>query len=155
MKQIKILVLVFSLAVFGCKNDVKNNAETKEVNMPEKTIEKPQSARNELGKGKIILINSEEAEKLMQSKELQIVDVRTEEELKGGTIDGSVNMIYQENFEEKMQSLDKSQPVLVYCHSGRRSAECAKILQEAGFQKIYDLDGGVKQWIKDGKPLVH
>ena len=44
----------------------------------------------------------------------------------------------------------QSKPVIVYCRSGRRSAECAKQLKEKGFVKIYDLEGGIAKWEFEG-----
>ncbi|HET8838989.1 MAG TPA: rhodanese-like domain-containing protein [Flavobacteriaceae bacterium] len=153
MKHLKLIVLIFSLAIFGCKDEVNKSANNENTaDTAETTLTATQNSEQQ---GEIILVTPEEAKKLMLSDNLQIVDVRTEKELKTGMIDGAENMIYEENFKEKMQSLDKSQPVLVYCHSGRRSAKCAKILQENGFEKIFDLKGGIKGWIKEGEPLVH
>jgi len=34
----------------------------------------------------------------------------------------------------------------VYCKSGNRSAKCAAKMKDAGFVKIYDLDGGIAKW---------
>ena len=42
--------------------------------------------------------------------------------------------------------LDKKKPVILYCKGGTRSAKCAKKLKDAGFEKIYDLDGGLSRW---------
>lgn len=154
MKHLKFILLIISLAIFGCKNEGEKSAnkENTRKNTPETSLSATQNTEQQ---GEIILVTPEEAKKLMQLENLQIVDVRTEKELKTGMINGAENMIYEENFQERIQTLDKSQPVLVYCHSGRRSAKCAKILQEKGFEKIYDLKGGIKGWIKEGEPLVH
>ncbi|MBT8269373.1 MAG: rhodanese-like domain-containing protein, partial [Bacteroidia bacterium] len=53
-------------------------------------------------------------------------------------------------FEQDIQGLDKSKPVVVYCRSGRRTAKCTKKMIEAGFVKIYDLEGGITQWQHEG-----
>ena len=55
-------------------------------------------------------------------------------------------------FDKDIENLDKSKPVLLYCKSGGRSAECAKKLKDAGFEKVYDLDGGISKW-KHSKDL--
>ena len=47
---------------------------------------------------------------------------------------------------KNIQKLDKSKPVVLYCKGGGRSAKCAKKLKDAGFEKIYDLEGGLSKW---------
>lgn len=137
-------------ALFGCddgkKEDQKEAAKTQDTVMND-------VVKDDNG-APIILISPEEAKKLMQLESTQLVDVRTAEELQNGRIKGALNMVYQKNFKEKIASLDKTKPIIVYCRTGRRSALCADILKEAGFEKIYDLDGGITQWIKEGKPVV-
>lgn len=148
----KIWGLVLVLAVVSCKNSQKESALEKKETTEATTS--TQADKNDVGSG-ITLITPEEAEKLMQLENTQLVDVRTVEELESGKIAGAVNFIYEKNFEEKIAHLDKTQPVIVYCHSGRRSAICAEILKEAGFEKIYDMDGGITQWKKEGRPVVN
>ncbi len=85
----------------------------------------------------------------------QILDVRTLAEFKNGHIYDAVNMnVDDPSFVLQIQSLDKNSPVAVYCRSGIRSLHAAKILEENGFQIIYNLKGGLNQWIKDGKEIV-
>ncbi|HHC79221.1 MAG TPA: rhodanese-like domain-containing protein [Flavobacteriia bacterium] len=78
---------------------------------------------------------------------VQLVDVRTPKEYNNERIKGAININYYEEslFKNKMATLDKSQPVYVYCRSGVRSSKSAKILKNAGF-KVYDLKGGIKAW---------
>ncbi len=88
-------------------------------------------------------------------KATQILDVRTLTEFKNGHIYDAVNMnVDDPSFAIQIQSLDKNSPVAVYCRSGIRSLHAAKILEENGFQIIYNLEGGLNQWVKDGKEIV-
>ena len=102
----------------------------------------------------IQMVSSDEMEELMQQEKTQLVDVRTEKEFESGHLIGAQNIVYDENFLEKLESLDKNKPVAVYCHSGGRSEKCAEILKKAGFKKIYDLEGGITQWEYDKKDTV-
>ena len=82
---------------------------------------------------------------------LQIVDVRTAEEYGVSHLKDAQNICVTEaDFKEKVKTLDKDKPVYVYCKSGGRSAKASKILADLGFTKIYDLDGGITAWEKDG-----
>ena len=84
----------------------------------------------------------------------QIVDVRTPQEYSTGYIAGARNInFYDKDFKTQLESLDKTQPVFVYCKVGGRSAQAAKQLQESGFTKIYDLEGGMLSWTRNGLPV--
>lgn len=95
----------------------------------------------------IKVISTQEMQTLLKMDQVQLVDVRTPKEFKGGYIETAQNIDFKSpTFEADILKLDKEKPVLLYCHSGRRSASCAEKLQEAGFTKIYDLEGGISRW---------
>ena len=99
-------------------------------------------------KGDIQVITSEEMQTLLELEDVQFVDVSSEEERKkSGYIEGSQNIDFNSpTFDEDINKLDKSKPVILYCKTGGRSAKCAQKLKDAGFVKIYDLKGGITQW---------
>ena len=87
--------------------------------------------------------------KLIKSKPGQLLDVRTKGEVAKGAIAGSQNIdLFDENFEAKIDKLDKSKPVYVYCASGGRSGEAMELMQKKGFKEVYNLDGGYNAWKK-------
>lgn len=93
------------------------------------------------------MVSPEEMKTLLEMEDIQLVDVRTPEEYKEGYIEDSQNIDFMSpTFDEDIIKLDKNKPVIVYCKSGGRSAKCAQKLKEAGFIKIYDLEGGITQW---------
>lgn len=84
----------------------------------------------------------------------QVIDVRTPKEYKAGHIENAVNIhVYDKDFEQRLDKLDKSKPVYVYCKAGGRSAEAVEIMQKKGFKKITELDGGMDAWAEAGKPV--
>ena len=84
--------------------------------------------------------------KIIEDKNIQIVDVRTPDEYKEGHIPNAKNIdIYSKDFDNKILDLNKETPVAVYCRSGKRSLEASKKLINQGF-KVYDLDGGILAW---------
>ena len=83
------------------------------------------------------------------------LDVRTPSEFNEGHIEGASLIDFQSgNFENEITSLNKNQTYAIYCRSGNRSGEAVKVMTEAGFTKIYNLDGGVIDWASAGLPLV-
>lgn len=99
--------------------------------------------------GSIITQDVATFKKTLQSKKVQLVDVRTPAEYTAGNIEGSQNIdVKSDQFKEMAGKLDKKRPVAVYCKAGVRSANAANILKEMGFKKIYNLDGGYTAWTK-------
>tara|TARA_R110002049_G_scaffold3795_5_gene27587 strand:- start:66423 stop:66839 length:417 start_codon:yes stop_codon:yes gene_type:complete len=119
-----ILGLFFLLAAFSCNQNIE---------------------------GEIKVISPEEMNTFLQLDNVQLVDVRTPEEHNKESIPKSQNIDFESpTFLDDIDKLDKNKPVLLYCGSGGRSAKCAQKLLDAGFIKIYDLDGGISKWKHDG-----
>jgi len=84
------------------------------------------------------------------------LDVRTPGEYMGGFIQGAQNIDFQSgNFENEIASLDKNATYAVYCRSGNRSGQAVKVMHDAGFHNVYNLNGGVIDWANAGLPLVN
>ncbi len=84
-----------------------------------------------------------------------ILDVRTEPEYKSGHIENAENIdYYLEGFKDELGELDKNKTYLIYCASGNRSGRTLKIMDEMGFQKAYNVLGGIKGWKSKGLPVV-
>ncbi|MDU8885355.1 rhodanese-like domain-containing protein [Yeosuana sp. MJ-SS3] len=119
--------LVTALFTASCKKDVKSSEEI------------------------ITVISPEEMQELLLIDGVQLVDVRTPEEYNDGYIANSQNIDFKSpTFDEDIEKLDKNKPVILYCRSGGRSAKCAQKMKDAGFVKIYDLDGGISKWEHEG-----
>lgn len=93
------------------------------------------------------LVTAEEMKSILELEDVQLVDVRTPKEFNELRIANAQNIDFRSpTFEQDIAKLDKSKPVVLYCKSGKRSAKCSKKLQEAGFEKIYELEGGISKW---------
>ncbi|MEO5916361.1 MAG: rhodanese-like domain-containing protein [Luteolibacter sp.] len=86
----------------------------------------------------------------------QLLDVRTKEEWDEGHLKGAkLVTLSDEGFADKAKAvIDTRKPVVVYCHSGKRSAKAAKLLHDAGFTTVHDMAGGIVAWEKEGKAVV-
>ena len=90
---------------------------------------------------------------LEKEKDAQLIDVRTPGEVKKGYLKSAKNLnLFDDDFKQQLEKLDKKKPVYVYCHSGGRSSECAGMLKEMGFKNVTDMDGGFSKWQKSGLP---
>ncbi len=84
-----------------------------------------------------------------------IVDVRTSMEYKKGHIKGAVNVSYLGfGFKKRMEKLDLTKDIYIYCQSMHRSPLAAKKLASLGYENIYDLEGGFKKWEEAGFEVV-
>jgi phage shock protein E len=84
------------------------------------------------------------------------LDVRTPGEFNEGHIEGALLVDFESgNFENEIAALDKTKTYAVYCRSGSRSGQAVKIMSDAGFTNIYNLNGGVIDWANAGLPLVN
>lgn len=87
------------------------------------------------------------AEKLTTTENPQLIDVRTPGEYEVEHLEKSTNIDWNGNdFTSKVEKLDKSRPVFVYCKVGGRSSQAANKLASLGFKEIYNLDGGIMKW---------
>jgi thioredoxin len=91
--------------------------------------------------------------KIKSNPKALLLDVRTSGEFGGGHLPNAKNLDFRSpDFAEKIKSLDKSQPVLIYCLSGGRSAQAAELMRKEGFA-VTEMKGGYLKWTTKMKPL--
>ena len=104
--------------------------------------------------GSIELLPPEEFEKVIQNESVFLLNVHIPY---SGEINGTDEIIEDwENLGKYMEKLpmDVSVPIAVYCRSGKMSADASKQLLEMGYQKIYELDGGMTAWEESGRKII-
>ena len=96
-----------------------------------------------------------EAESLLaSSRDVVVVDVRTQEEFAEGHIAGARNVNFNSpNFVEKMQEFT-GKKVLLHCASGGRSSRAIEALSSTSFAQLYHLNKGFNAWQEAGKPVT-
>lgn len=87
---------------------------------------------------------------LMKDKKVFLIDVRSNQEYEEGHLDGAINIPLfniEKDIEKVVQS--KQDTVILYCAKGIRSLEAKKILENLGYERVYNLKGGIdKIWVK-------
>jgi rhodanese-related sulfurtransferase len=82
-----------------------------------------------------------------------LVDVREVNEVSStGVIPGAINMPLS-SFSSTVTQLPQDTTIVVYCNSGNRSRQAARILTQNGYDQLLDLTG-IQQWRRAGKQLV-
>lgn len=95
-------------------------------------------------------VSPEEWEKMLEQKEKVLIDVRNDYEWKIGHFEGS-ELPKLETFRDFVKYAEElktrvnpdTTPVMMYCTGGIRCELFSSLLMEHGFEKIYQLDGGV------------
>ena len=101
-------------------------------------------------------ISSDELEVLINENDVKLIDVRRPSEFNSGHIENAINIdYYGGNFSKIFDNLDKSQAIVLYCKSGRRSSKSAVKLVEKGFNNVYNLNGGFEVWAFKGKDIQY
>jgi hydroxyacylglutathione hydrolase len=85
-------------------------------------------------------------------KFLQFVDVRRVAEYAAGHAVRTIN-IPLDKLSKEIDKLDPATPTYVICQSGYRSSAAASILENAGFNRIYNVAGGTARWIEKSLPV--
>ena len=121
MKRIFVISVIIIFCLCGCGTDSKLNSD-----------------------GTIDFVYAKE---LMINENAILVDVRSEDEYNEGHIDGAlllpVDSINEDSASEVIESKDST--VIVYCRSGNRSSQALQILNDLGYENVYDL-GAMSNW---------
>ena len=99
-------------------------------------------------------MSAHELKQKMDAREpFELIDVRETFEYEIARIDGA-RLIPLGEIAERADELPRDRPIVVHCHSGRRSAEAVRLLQQRGFGNIYNLEGGIDGWSDQIDPGV-
>ena len=82
------------------------------------------------------------------------IDVREDHEWAKGHAKGAIHLgkgIIERDIEKTIPDLRAE--IVLYCGGGYRSALAADALQKMGYQKVFSMVGGYKEWVKGGHPV--
>jgi sulfur-carrier protein adenylyltransferase/sulfurtransferase len=90
--------------------------------------------------------------RLDRGDDLYILDVREPHEYQICNLHG--NLIPLGQLPNRVNELDSSREIVAHCRSGKRSADAVEFLRKAGFQKVWNLKGGILAWSDEVDPSV-
>lgn len=92
-------------------------------------------------------ITGSQFQKMISNNNILILDVRSSGEYKKGHIPNAKNLPV-DTLSSKLSTLNsyKDSDIVVYCASGGRSARACDILSKNGFNKVYNLSGGISSY---------
>jgi sulfur-carrier protein adenylyltransferase/sulfurtransferase len=91
-------------------------------------------------------------EKLDNGEGVSVLDVREPHEYEVANI--SARLIPLGELPERLVELDQNDNLAIHCKTGGRSARAVKLLQDAGFQNVYNVKGGITAWSEEIDPSV-
>lgn len=96
-----------------------------------------------------------DATQMINREEALVLDVRLEAEFKEGHILNSLHMPMK-YLSEQTRKLDKhrSRPIITVCRTGQQSAGASAMLRKRGFERVYNLSGGILAWQNASLPLT-
>ncbi|NLV85202.1 MAG: rhodanese-like domain-containing protein [Spirochaetales bacterium] len=87
-------------------------------------------------------------------KAFKVFDIRSKEDFEKGHIAGAVHSVWAQ-FGNVLDTLDKSDRIVVACYSGQTSGQTVGILRALGFSNAYTLASGIPNgWVAKNLPLV-
>lgn len=97
----------------------------------------------------------EETKRMIESKseDVTLLDVRTADEYHTAHIEDAT-LIPVAELSNRTEELNKSKKIIVYCRSGKRSVIASGILIEHGFDRVYNVLGGINAWEESGYAVV-
>ena len=100
-------------------------------------------------------IKPQEAVRLINHEGAVPLDVREDKEFSEGHILNALHVPYG-LIEKRLVELEpyKSQPLIVYCRVGQRSAQASSVLRNQGFERVYKLSGGIVAWRGADLPTI-
>jgi sulfur-carrier protein adenylyltransferase/sulfurtransferase len=91
--------------------------------------------------------------KMDAGEAFELIDVREPFEFEIARIDRA-KLIPLGEISERANELRREQAFIIHCHSGRRSAQAVRLLKQRGFNKVYNLEGGIDAWSEFIDPTV-
>lgn len=100
-------------------------------------------------------LEPQQATLLINHEEAVVVDVRPMADFNGGHIVNALNIPIN-GFGNQIGTLEKhrNKPIILSCRSGNQSQHAVRQLRKAGFEKVYNLRGGIMAWQSANLPIT-
>lgn len=92
-------------------------------------------------------------EQMKKGESFRLIDVREPVEFEIARIAGA-ELLPLSRFSEWAHGLNPEEKIVVICHHGIRSAQVCAVLAREGFDKLYNLAGGIDRWSQEVDPSV-
>ena len=138
---------VLALALVACGGE--ENTAPDEVNLEEETEIVAVD-----GGGSYTAVTVEGVAMMLEEKDFPFINVHIPYE---GEIEGTDAFIPFDEIAQHLDELpaDKDARIVLYCRSGNMSAQAANELAQLGYTDVWDVEGGMVDWERSGRPLLN
>lgn len=151
------ILIIFSAFMFSCsdKNSQTGSQETSgSSNREDSSSQINNATQSSQVKNNVKNVSVDDVSNMLKDRNKYfLLDVRTQAEYDEGLIENSV-LIPVSELESRLSEIPADKPVIVYCRSGSRSAQAAEILVKNNFNPVYNMLGGITEWVKKGYPVI-
>ena len=103
----------------------------------------------------VVSVNPQQAQELISRGEVEVIDVRDPPgEWSGGHISGA-RFVPLSQLRSNPKGLLVRDGVVFVCAAGVRSQSAARIAASLGLERVYNVTGGTRAWVKAGLALVN
>ena len=135
------ILTVTSLALAGCLNPTVTSIDPIGQTLPDYGLISPEEA--------FAVIQA-----YQEDPDFVLLDIRTPAEVEAGHLPDAENLdFYDSAFRDDLAALDRNKIYLIYCRTANRTGQAWILMTELGFEKVYDLDGGIRLWNDMGYPI--
>jgi rhodanese-related sulfurtransferase len=101
-------------------------------------------------------LEAPELQALLEARveDVALIDVRNPAEVARGQIPGARNIPLHLLPLSMDELTAEGRPLVLYCHSGARSAQACRYLAGCGHERVYNLRGGILGWLQSGRPVT-
>ena len=93
-----------------------------------------------------------QVKQMIENGDVQLVDVGEAREYELRHLPGSVNISVHYVYPRR-DELSRDQDIVFVCAIGVRSALACEMAAAAGFTRLYNMEGGIEAWVKEGYPV--
>lgn len=136
------LLFFLLITLFGCtkSNGQKVNSKAYDVML------------NNLLSYTIDVIGIQEA---ARKKDVVYIDTRSKEEYNVSHIKDAIWTGYDEFDKSKLKNVSKDKTIILYCSVGYRSEKIGEKLEDMGYKHVYNLYGGIFEWVNQGHAVYN
>ena len=97
-----------------------------------------------------------EIEKHRNNPNFVIIDARSPKEYEKDHLENAHLLDVNSNdFQDKLEKLDKENKYFVYCKAGKRGCKAVEIMKETGFKEVHNIAGGIDKWKAKRLPVTN
>lgn len=86
-----------------------------------------------------------------EKRDFTLLDTRNDYEFQFGTFENATHLQIKDfgEFPKAMEQIQRDKPVVMFCTGGIRCEKAAIVMQNAGYQNVYQLQGGILGYFKE------